>query len=1046
MRKLLRKMKRERMKRVSRSVVTVGLAAGLAAGGYLATCDQAQAFDSHTTTVGLKLSVDRETVSASDRRVVNIGIMGVDELGNVDINAEAGGSRIIAAVSSVLGNIGVGGATPGGAAGGRFDAQTTYVNVVNGTGAAYINYPTTAEGTDTVTVKLYEARNDSGLNTETRLIASRSFNVSVTKAAANAGILDIDQFTMAAGDPHGVNDNPVNPFSDATNIGMATARMTAGNAGGQLVVRAYTVNSARVYTADNNASGEVTVTFTGTNATPATAFGNKASGTTYTVTGTMTNGVATISLPATMTKAGQYKVVATMGDITSVPQTATNAVANTDYFVVAPETTPAKVSMSVDMSTVVRSTAANYVAGLHQATATVRLLDQFGNRIDPANVANTDTIQFTDANSKVTIPQTAFAAGVGSLTAAVTADTNGTASIVAKLKDSNTVADSDPVAMKVVSVGYALCTGGAGDAAGCTAAAALNGGNKTAGAVYNMWNAETTAMMLTDGSNFSANDSIVLDDGKETKTLSVDADADDVSSVQAMFTKATGGNIANFYLSDPDNEYGSMKVAAGYAIVAATPTSAKLTTDIGGNGDVLKEVPAAVQANGTYVATFNNQHFNWYDSFGNLNNIATGSIKYKTTVGTVATNDQVPGSNINTTITYPKTTTGEDALTFTFSGAPGIDPTTGLNGGDGVKVKFTAAAALSKFVTNPAADSAIELPINGIMPIEVYPASDDGKVVAQASGYKITYDTNGLQLQDETLGAVVPNGQISINFPTASAGRLALAVNALSVPGTYNVKFESLDGSVTKTVQVKVVEYTVPLSLGNTAITVATGATGDVNIIGGAAPYTVTSADTSVVTASVSGNKLTLTAVAQGGPVDVTVTDANDATAVVKVTVSDSGVVPPLGDSSAINGDGSAGTSATTFSGGVSVAGGAYSSSATVAQDTTLDIKVTATIDPADVGKKADMIVLAGINIDGVISWFIKPETDGAPWAQWFGDPAALTGFKTTDALLAEEEIHVFNGALSGFAGMQVQVFTAYRLEDGKVVYNQQPVIINVTE
>ena len=152
------------------------------------------------------------------------------------------------------------------------------------------------------------------------------------------------------------------------------------------------------------------------------------------------------------------------------------------------------------------------------------------------------------------------------------------------------------------------------------------------------------------------------------------------------------------------------------------------------------------------------------------------------------------------------------------------------------------------------------------------------------------------------------------------------------------------------------------------------------------------------------------------------------------------------GQAGAILADGSPGETAGSFTGGVAVNGGEYSSSVTVSQDTALDITINANVDPSDQDKSGELIVLVGISDDNGQGWFVKPRIAGAPWQQWFGDPATLTPCIITNLLGESLEFKIFQGALSGFAGKDIQVYAAYRLENGKIIYTRQPVRIMVTE
>lgn len=1075
MRKLLRKMKRERMKRLSRSVVTVGLAAGLVAGGYLATCGQAQAFESHTTVVQAMVESSTTTIG-SKTRSLNLAIMGIDELGNVATDAESGGSEIVAAVRTNLGNITLGagwgsGTNPSWANEGSFASDTKYIALHQGVGSVNIQYPNTVAGTDVISVTLYEVRSQYGGTAETREIASKTLTVEAASAASSAGVLDISYFTspLMSTPPHVPNENTASPgIGNDPELGISGS-MVAGTGATLHIVALKKVGKEGEYKFDPNKEGTVKVTLVGNN-NPEIIGGNKSDKAYPAITETMRNGYADVDLPASYTKAGIYTVVATMddGSLTSVIQDAdvTNpAGPSTDFITIQPKAEPKGLKLTSNMTIVNDNTNGLYASGAEgRDTLTVSVLDEYGNKVDPTGVSSFD-VTIDDSKNLMTcnapVAGGSCSGGPGSEKYTFPGSVNTasyfaqTATITTAGEDSTLTAkasgltSSAPVSVKIVQDGLDI-----------TAVGDFSNNINKAGFTWDLFSGATgTGFKAISGANLTGGDSFVVTNlaKKEESPVS-----------QAVLTSATTGNLAVSFKKATTNGELTAKgflihhVAGTLADVVAKPTSsvnievatdipvsAEFKTDIFNGGVYLSKPVAYFPTPGSSKSELKIDllQLEAKDAFGNI--VATanqGRVKIASTKGTVSNSDWLnygPGG-AQVTVAYDEEDVGTDDITFTFEKSS----ITKFNDADDKKITVTLPTfgALDSFAFSIPGNE-VTIPTNSRLPVDIYPLTADGKLTKVASGYKVDFP-NGITLYEPSspttdwAGTEIHSGQNS----GVAASTWPLMVEAGPNAGSYDLTVKSIDNSKTGTLTIKVKEFTNPLSLETTAVTVAPGSTGDVNIIGGKSPYTVTSADESVVTATVSGNKLTLTAVAQGGPVDVTVTDANDATAVAKVTVADSGVVPPLGDAGSMNADGSAATTATTFSGGVSVAGSSYNSSATVAQDTTLDIKVTATIDPADVGKKADMIVLAGIKIGDTMSWFMKPATAGAPWPQWFGDPAALVGYNTVDAMASEETINVFNGALTGFAGMQVQVFTAYRLEDGKVVYNQQPVIINVTE
>lgn len=867
-----------------------------------------------TTTVDLDLKSDVSAIGATTGRTLNLTILGLNEKGNVDIFGESGGSSIIASVVTLLGVSPLTGTTPGTAAAGQFAAETKYVRLNQGIGQYTVTYPNSAQGTDAISVILFERRTDDGGNAVTRQIASNTLSVEVAAASPAAEILNIESFAPAASDANGLGDaTPATPANENADLAIAAgaARMTANAAGGIFQVRAYRINGNRTYTFDATAIGSVTVTLKG-DATATEAFGaNRAkAATTYTATGSMVNGVANVSIPTGFTEAGRYTIEATMGDLGSTPHRVTNVVAATDYIDILPLGTPASVALSVNMDVVSNTAAANLAADgdddgiMFDPTFSARMVDTFGNKIIAAGFAGA-TVKVTDANTKISdfnivIPANAnsatsvqdgagFATGQASLTASVPANSLITVSGALGLKTVSAAnqlamnytvandADADLAAIaqtvgntfQFVQTGFGVDADGDGDAIG-----------------------ETSALLATDVIRIT-NLKSLADGTNESLEVAVSDLNPDV--VQALFTKpATAAELqtTGFLVQHVGQSYADCIVtpntASALAFAAGSPNQAFLKDQA---GNVVSEIEATVNANNSFTVTINAGNFSMKDAFGNTNNV--GNVTAKSTLGTVSGSVQVGNNAQAIVINYPAGTTGSEELGLTFT-QPGI---ASVNNSDGITVIFPAVSSLASFDTFPVPDAVQQLTINAAMPLTVFPRTEAGATLTVADGFFIDYDASVLELffdadgdndidaADIALGAFVSGSNVGAN-----TGRIPLMVRAKTTPGTYDVTVRSVDSTLTQTIQVEVVKFTTPLAVSSNDETIISGETATVNVTGGVLPYAASSSNAAVATGSVAGNTLTITAVG-GGDAVITVTDANDSTVTVAVTVT--GAVEP---------------------------------------------------------------------------------------------------------------------------------------------------------
>ena len=850
-----------------------------------------------TSTVGLDVISDVSEITPLNR-TLNLSIMGLDSYGNVDTLGESGGATIIAAVQSLLGTVAVGGATPGGAAPGTFATTTGYILLANGNGLANIVYAADASGTDTITVILMKRWTEVG-QTYTEEITRQTLNIGVVPATPTAGVLNIETFAPAASDGNGVAGNMAAPANEGADGALAPLPvMTANVAGGIFTVNAYRINLDRTYTLDTNANGMVTITLTG-DPTATEGGGNNRAGAsdTYSFTGIMVNGTAQVAVPAGITKAGRYKVVATMDTLDSIPDKVSDNLATQDQIDVYPLDTPASVSLACDMSVVSDAAAADWAVGAgvdgvsFDPTFTASLLDTYGNKVRAAAVAAAVTVKVADANARV--PDFNVIVPIGANTNTSVEDGNtftaGLGSLTASVPANPLITASSPVSLKIVADTNQLVTAADSTNAVLPAAAVTVGTtivNFFAGGLGVDANddgiglgAELNALVATDSIKLISR--TPLPDGTE-ESITVAVKDGTPDNIDALFTKPLTNADAllnGFQIQHVGGSYADYIIipgtGSGFAVNAASPVKAYVKNAA---DEVITSIAPVVNADGSFTVTINGARVEMRDAYGNLNN--QGTLTITTNKGVVAGTITPGNAATNAVINYPATTTGEDTLSFSFT-QPGI---TSVNDGAGLKVVFPTVAALDHFDTY-VADTILS--INGLAPLTIIPRDADGNVITLTDGYFIDYEATGLNLNTAAGGAFASGTNVGPN-----TGRCAMRVFARTTPGTYTVTIRNTAGTITKEVEFTVVEYTAPLQVSSTTVSITEGGSEAITVSGGVAPYTISSADNS--TATVSPGTLsepgdfTITGAA-AGMTTVTVTDTALGEVDIAVTVTPAG-------------------------------------------------------------------------------------------------------------------------------------------------------------
>ncbi len=112
----------------------------------------------------------------------------------------------------------------------------------------------------------------------------------------------------------------------------------------------------------------------------------------------------------------------------------------------------------------------------------------------------------------------------------------------------------------------------------------------------------------------------------------------------------------------------------------------------------------------------------------------------------------------------------------------------------------------------------------------------------------------------------------------------------------------------------------------------------------------------------------------------------------------------------------------------------------------TFSITSTVSVDAAHVGKAAALFVLVAYLADGQTSEPLWLTRSGSEW-QVLGtrlQPSELGIADTRSALNEIEDIPVLGGVLRGITGT-LGIFAGYRLNDGTLVFNPQPMLITIT-
>jgi hypothetical protein len=831
-----------------------------------------------TSTTRLRLESNLGALSAK-QRTVSVAILGLNASGNTDLYGSAGGSTLVAEVSSVLGTVNGGDAVPatsqtaGNFANGGFAASIRYVGLSAGVGKVNVSYPANVSGNDTITVRLLEVRSagGTGASVNTTVIDSRALTSSVQPQNSVAGVLNIESFVLnstATGDTLGLGGTTASVLATLGIDSTDAARITAGYAGAQYVIKAYKVENDSTFTFDSLASGPVTLELNGSRILESLGGNLRALNTRLTIPGQMVDGVATVTLPASITRAGVYRVVARLGQLTSEPGNIVGVIGTgRDQLTVYPRSTPVRLALELDsesaggMAGVIARSPDPISANSGGAGETdrfsarpvfrVSLLDEFNNAVNANGVTAPVTVRISDANNKVPDFNITIAASTnnnvrnlsGNRTDLVdtlfsTANfSSGTAALTATVTGSSSaIAASNVVNLRILGPTQQLCfadsNGGVGGSSQLLASFSATAGFTISAFAqnrlgYTSAGDSTVCAGLPSGTRLTVQQP---GNAVESRTFVYDTAA---SNMAVLFNRRFTNSEANnqgFLLGDTDGRFGEFRIqpAMGQVlkVFSATAVQARLypvnyivsagTFPLSPNPTLDPHPPttsllrADRQADGRYTLVFQPRNVRIFDTFNNSNSddfsASLRTFTLSSAKGVVTTTGTLVAqdSTNSATITYPASITGTDTLTFSFPNAPGITLVNGA-GLNSVTVNFPAAdPALASF---DAVTSSTDIPVNAVIPLSLRPLAADGAVVDVVGGYLLNFP-NALQVRNADASTTYSSGQNLIGAGARQLGLQTVSVEAGSVPGRYTLTVVNTAGTISKDIVLKVTEWT----------------------------------------------------------------------------------------------------------------------------------------------------------------------------------------------------------------------------------------------
>lgn len=1019
-----------------------------------------------TTSVKGAFILDRTEVETGG--IVNLALLALNDEEKVDLYGEKGGAVIIAVVTSNIGEVMGGSASPGEqpgdpVAGGDFAADVKYVKLVQGRGRVHIYYPPeTNPGTDTIEVILQErtANPEGGVNFKD--IAKTTKTIDVKQSGADDPLsLDITGFKAAASDAMGMTDCH-DQSRDASPEGNQICEvygpdngiwgaMTAGIQGGQILVEA----------GNPYARGNVTVTLRKTN-NPMDDNNKAIRGDDcveddgcheYNYDAEMQRGIAIITLDNQITKAGSYYIEATFdgfegdsvdmfyADILKVHSTGVPK----GIALWSKKDTVAKPGNDFDFSTV------SNTQGIGQGTKiNAYLLDEYGNAT--SNGTNSELrIAVQDAQgvfSNTALSLKVPADSMGKIAYAEAADESkpttdsvvgngldeilkvGTTSLVAVAVDNQnepigSIAPSEPLAVKVVA-----------DSLQTTP---LFNTSQLAGTEFNAFTVYVTngeGVVKVDNENNPIDPGPIVIESSSGEEITVNRKNEDPYHVQALFREATPHGT--YLVGDKAGNYGQVEVwidssdSMNGGISPAAATVVELQNAHGVPQDRVD--PEPLTADKKYVTELPESAFKMFDDFGNaitgeqpLDEDDTGTFTVTSSNGSVGyttpeLNRGIPGrkagmNSYNATITYDTKETppfaGEDSIQVNFT-KPGL-------GARSLTIK-SVVPAVKELDSIKLYIEQTTLPINSAVAMTVEVLDQDGNLLVVENAQvkvPITLQINGPDAElDGELETVTPaitehatgkrvNSGQSVDF---SDGRKVFVIGAGSNKGQFSLTFADAGNptGLRETLNFEVTEKKVDPCVADPE----------------SCPPPVVPEDE----CKAAGN----------------IWDNNECTVLPGEETG----------SGAVDADGKSVPSNAIIRGGVDVDGAGLQSPATVAlSDMPADMNFLGNIrfDEADKGETVDVIGAVTYSFAFPLSGAFMYDFNEGALDVWDGQVGNLDAYEAEYEIPADNlnyKIPMFEGPFiaKDFVAGTIKIHLGYRMEDGTIKFNELPIILNITK
>ncbi len=1001
---------------------------------WAARCDGGDDGCSNTSTVSGQFILDKTVVTSGGK--VNLAILGLNDVGEVDRDAEEFGSTIFAQVTTLKGNISVGGTSGASPAAGAFATDVKYVTVSQGNGRVYIEYPVDAEGTDSVEVSIHERYDNQQGGVTTRRIASTTKTVTIKPVTPNITMLDITGYEKPVADVKG--------GSDSDTAGGIDGVMTAGIGGGQITIVA------------KNAAGDIekpakgTLTLTLSNAAK-----------TYTFTETMANGQAIATLPSEVTVSGKYLMKAELEgfDGSSVD------LYDDDSLMINTTGTVKKLKLWSQKGVIsIAKAGGNTGDPVNDSETVVKvtMLDEYGNAIS-AN-SSTQAVKLSDANQSVGDGVVTFPAGQKEIYVKVggntTTDYNtlgkavgarvgtikvGTTSLTAKIENQSSISPSDPVAIKVVEkqlrgetyAGPGASTLGIGEAGGSPELNKYFNGPRNAGEEFKgfLVDVYTGAPGSQESASKSAATNMVVKhyvNGSRTEEVTLVLDQNH-TILEAAFKKATGSltMAANEYyiIGDTGGLYGEVLIAnqgndTNGDIVPAAADKVEL---INGHKEIItgkKFHPVLNASKDKYKVMIPESRLTMVDSYGNAitsgnagtatASSANASIVAEMDMSGLASNSKiVPGEQGSDSWVAYYNASGPDV--FSGNDIVTLGSTKPLVGTNNLEVVVPKLPILDNIVANI---EKTDIPVNGTVALTIETVDQNGDLYndpkSVSQGVNVNIDKKAPasgqpevqpRLVDNTTNSEIPSGG-NLKFDIDQVGRKVIRVEAGANLGTFTLNFSNADGNITASKTFNVTREAAADECGPNAL----------------------HACLTAEECSAAGGEFK-----DGACVAISLPGLAGTTGKAKASQMDN-----QGTVTEIEG--------VEFSGGISVDDGAYKLTAKDVSVKDNKVKVVGRLKvPAEhQGQKVDILAVGLIKgEDPNVGWWMKA---GNAVKRWDEDPANLEALEEVKALPEEYTYTMYEGNFVAPTVEGLDIYTGYRLGDGSVIFTMVTINVMIVE